>query len=108
MLRYAWMMFESPMLQKKWVKILPHIIDSLLLISAIILAIQISQYPLVDNWLTVKVLALLLYIILGSIALKRGKTKSIRIGVGMLAIATFVYMISVAVSKSTLGFFVFL
>ena len=107
-LRYVWMLFESPMLQKKWVKIFPHIVDTLLLISAIILAVQISQYPLVDGWLTAKVFALLLYIVLGSIALKRGKTKGIRIVAGVLAISTFAYMISVAVSKSILGFFVFL
>jgi len=107
-LRYVWMLFESPMLQKKWVKIFPHIVDTLLLISAIILAVQISQYPLVDGWLTAKVFALLLYIVLGSIALKRGKTKGIRIVAGVLAISTFAYMISVAVSKSILGFFAFL
>ena len=107
-LRYAWMIFESPMLQKKWVKVLPHIIDTLLLVSAIILTIQISQYPLVDGWLTAKVLALLLYIILGTIALKRGKTKNIRIIAGVFAIATFFYMLSVAMSKSALGFLVFL
>jgi len=107
-LRYTWMIFESPMLQKKWVKILPHIIDTLLLVSAIILAIQISQYPLLDSWLTAKVLALLLYIVLGTIALKRGKTKNIRIIAGVFAIATFSYMLSVAVGKSALGYFVFL
>lgn len=101
------MVFESPLLQKKWVKILPHIIDTVLLVSAIILAIQVSQYPLADSWLTAKVLALLVYIVLGSIALKRGKTKGIRVTAGIAAIATFVYMLSVAVTKNTLGLFIF-
>ena len=106
--RYVWMLIESPWLQKKWVKILPHIIDTVLLISAIVLVIQISQYPVVDAWLTAKVVALLLYIILGSVALKRGKTKSIRIVAGLMAISIFAYMLSVAVTKSALGFLVLL
>lgn len=107
-LRYIWMILESPLLQKKWVKILPHIIDTLLLVSAIILAIQISQYPFVDGWLTAKVIALLLYIVLGTIALKRGKTKALRVFAGLLAIVTFAYILTVAISKNTLGFISFL
>lgn len=106
--RYLWMIIDSPLLQKKWVKILPHIIDSVLLVSAIILAIQISQYPLVDAWLSAKVFALLVYIVLGSIALKRGKTKAIRVVSGVLAITSFGYMLSVAITKSALGFLLFL
>jgi len=107
-LRYVWMMVESPLLQKKWVKILPHIVDSVLLASAIVLAIQISQYPLVHAWLSVKVFALLIYIVLGSIALKRGKTKGIRVAAGIFAITTFTYMLSVATTKSALGFLLYI
>jgi len=102
--RYVWMLGESNLLQQKWVKIAPHIIDTILLVSAIGLAIQISQYPFVDTWLTSKILALVLYIVLGTIALKRGKTKLIRISAGILAIACFGFMISVAVTKNALGF----
>ena len=107
-LRYVWMMVDSPLLQKKWVKVLPHIVDSVLLVSAIVLAIQISQYPLVHAWLSAKVFALLIYIVLGSIALKRGKTKGIRVAAGILAITTFTYMLSVATTKSALGFLLYL
>ena len=107
-IRYLWMMNDSSLLQKKWVKIVPHVIDSVLLVSAIVLAIQISQYPVTDGWLTAKLLALLLYIVLGTIALKRGKTKVIRVFAGIGAILTFAYMISVAITKSALGFFLLL
>lgn len=94
--RGFWMLTDSQLLQKKLVKIIPHINDTILLVTAIILAIQIQQYPFTDSWLTAKLVALIVYIVLGTVALKRGKTKSIRTGAFVLAIVVFVYIISVA------------
>ncbi|MDH5736640.1 MAG: SirB2 family protein, partial [Gammaproteobacteria bacterium] len=74
-LRGYWMMIESPLLQAKPVKILPHIIDTCLLASALVMVYMSAQYPFVQSWLTIKVFALIAYIILGTIALKRGKTR---------------------------------
>ena len=78
-LRGAWMMAGSPRLQARWVRIVPHINDTLLLASGIGLAVLMQQYPLVHGWLTAKFLALILYIVLGTIALKRGKSRGRRI-----------------------------
>ena len=75
LVRGAWMLMDSGMLQKKWVKILPHINDSLLLLCAIGLSVMSHQYPIAQDWLTVKVLALIAYIVLGVIALKKAKPK---------------------------------
>ena len=58
-MRGVWMMRESPWLQKKWVRVAPHVIDTILLGSAILLTMQIRQYPFVRGWLTAKVLALI-------------------------------------------------
>ena len=77
-LRGLWMLVDSPQLQRRWVRIVPHLIDTVLLASAIGLTLILQQYPFVDGWLTAKVLALIVYIILGSIALKRGPTKPVR------------------------------
>ncbi len=44
-LRGFWMLSESALLQKKWVKIAPHVIDTLLLVSAIALAITLQISP---------------------------------------------------------------
>ena len=74
-IRGLWMLRESPWLQKKWVRVLPHVIDTLLLGSAILLVVQLQQYPFVQGWLTAKVLALIGYIVVGAIGLKYGKTK---------------------------------
>jgi len=104
LVRGVWMMRESPWLQKKWVRVAPHIIDTILLGSAILLTIQIQQYPFVQNWLTAKVLALVAYIVIGAIGLKYGSTKKIRVGAWLAAIAIFAYIVLVALTHQVLPF----
>ena len=103
--RGLWMLMESDWLNLKWVKVLPHVIDTLLLVSAISLTIQIQQYPFVSSWLTVKVAALIMYILFGMLALRRGKTKLQRIFFFVLAMLTFGFMVTVALSHQPLGIF---
>lgn len=103
-LRGYWMLRASPLLNNTWVKVLPHIIDTILLIAGILLAINIAQYPGTHAWLTAKVLGLLAYIVLGSIALKRGKTKTIRVTAWVAATLVFFYIVSVAVTRSPMPF----
>jgi uncharacterized membrane protein SirB2 len=100
--RGFWMLFSPQQLQRRWVRIAPHVIDTVLLASAIGLTIVLQQYPFVDTWLTAKVLALIGYILCGSIALKHGKTKAVRLGAGCVALALFAYMVAVARSKTPL------
>jgi uncharacterized membrane protein SirB2 len=69
-LRGIWMMTASPRLHARWVRIVPHANDTLLLTSGISLAVLLQQYPLVHGWLTAKFFALILYIVLGTYALK--------------------------------------
>lgn len=102
--RGVWMLNDSPRLQQRWVRIVPHLIDTLLLASAIGLTVVLGQYPLLFGWLTAKVLGLILYIILGSIALKYGSTKTIRIAAWVAALAVFGYIVSVALAHNPLGF----
>ena len=105
LVRGCWMMMDSSMLQKKWVKILPHVNDTLLLICAIVLCIMLQQYPLQQSWLTVKVVALIAYILLGVVALKRGKTKAIRVVAFGAALLAYLFTFSVARTHNPLGFF---
>lgn len=102
--RGLWMIIESPWLNKKAVKILPHIIDTLLLITAVVLAWNVAQYPFFNGWLTAKVLGLVVYIGLGIVALHRGQTKSIRSVAFVLAVMTYAYIVAVAISRSPLLF----
>ena len=99
LLRGVWMLLDSPMLQRRWVRIVPHVVDTVLLTSALALVFWSGQFPFVQNWLTAKVLALLAYIVLGTIALKRGKTKGIRTFALLAALATFAYIVAVALTR---------
>jgi uncharacterized membrane protein SirB2 len=101
-IRGIWTFAESAMLQRRWVKIVPHIIDTLLLVSAFTLVILSSQYPFAQNWLTAKLIALLAYIVLGVIALKRGRTRQIRIAAFIGALAAFFYIVMVAVTRQVI------
>ena len=73
LLRGTWMMLDSGRLNSRWVRVLPHINDALLLLSAIVLTIMLNQYPFTQGWLTAKFFALILYIVLGTVALKPHK-----------------------------------
>jgi uncharacterized membrane protein SirB2 len=102
LVRGAWMLADSPLLQRRWVRTMPHVVDTGLLASAVALAIWSSQYPLVQGWLTAKVLGLLVYIVLGTIALTRGATKGIRGAAYVAAVLVFLYIAGVARSKNPL------
>jgi uncharacterized membrane protein SirB2 len=101
-LRGIWMLQDSPSLRARVTRILPHIVDTVLLVSAIALAVRIQQFPLAHAWLSAKLFALLAYIVLGSIALKYGKTRRVRVLSFCLALAVFVYIVLVAMTRSPL------
>jgi len=96
--RSFWMLQASAMLQQKWVKIAPHIIDTFLLVSAIGMAVQIGF----TQWIAAKIIGLIAYIVLGTIALKRGKTRQTRIAAMLGAYAVFFYIAGVAATKNPL------
>jgi uncharacterized membrane protein SirB2 len=88
----------SPLLEHRLTRILPHLVDTLLLASAIGLLFAIDQYPFVHGWLTAKVLALLLYILFGSLAIRPGRSRAVRRLSFFLALLTFGYIVGVALA----------
>jgi uncharacterized membrane protein SirB2 len=100
--RGFWSTRDSFQLQKKWVKIAPHINDTILLLSGITLAVQIGQYPFIDAWLTAKMLALLVYILLGMVVLRSVISKPVKTLALLSAIAVFVYIVLVAKTRNPL------
>jgi uncharacterized membrane protein SirB2 len=100
--RGVWMLHASAMLQRGWVRTVPHVIDTVLLASAILLTLILAQYPFTHDWLTAKVVALLAYIGLGMVALRRGRTRGVRIAAWLLALAVFLYIVSVAMTRSVI------
>lgn len=81
-------------------KTLPHVVDTVLLASALTLATWLHLNPLTTPWLAAKIAALFLYIGLGMVALKPARPKLQR-GLAMLgALAAVAYIVSVAITKS--------
>lgn len=102
--RAYWSVRSMAILQQRWVKTLPHLIDTLLLLFGITLIVMLRAWPQDHPWLAVKLLALVLYIVLGTFAIKRGQTPFSRAGFAFAAILVFGYMLQTAISKNPLFF----
>lgn len=94
----------SPLMNARWIKVLPHINDTILLAAAVSLAVMSGQYPFVVGWVTAKVLGVIAYIILGSLALRAGSTRRMRIVCWLAALAVFGWIVSVALTRQPAGF----
>jgi uncharacterized membrane protein SirB2 len=102
MVRGLWLLQGSAQLQAKWVKITPHVVDTLLLVSAIAMLVVAQQFPV---WVHVKITLLVVYIGLGLMAFKKAKTQGQKLTFLLAAVAVYVFLISVALTKSPAGFF---
>jgi uncharacterized membrane protein SirB2 len=100
--RGVWMLRASPLRSRRWARIVPHVNDSVLLLAAIILAVMSGQYPLRLDWLSAKLAALVLYILLGMVALRFGRTPGVRAGAFVAALLMFAYIVAVALTRRPL------
>jgi uncharacterized membrane protein SirB2 len=94
----------------RWAMALPlrylsYTIDTVLLTAALMLVTIVQQYPFVHGWLTMKVVLLIVYVVLGIFALKRGQTQRIRVACWLAALAIYVFIISVARAHHPAGMF---
>jgi uncharacterized membrane protein SirB2 len=87
------------------VRYLSYGIDTVLLTAALLLVAIVHQYPFVHAWLTVKVLLLIAYVVLGTFALKRGSTKQIRVACWLAALLVYAFIVSVARTHNPAGLF---
>ena len=99
-LRGSLMLGDSALLHARWVRIVPHVVDTLLLASAIALALMLRQYPLAQDWLTAKVAALVAYIVVGAVGLRYGRTKKVRTIAFVGAVLIFGYIVAVALTRN--------
>ena len=102
LLRGYWLFSGSPLLYRPAVRIAPHVNDTVLFCSALGMAVLIGQYPFVNGWLTAKFLALILYIVLGHIALKRTHGTMQRVAAFSAALLTLAYIVGVALCHNPL------
>lgn len=94
----------SPILRRPWLRRLPHINDTLLFTAGVVLAVLTRQVPFVDAWITAKLGAVLLYIVLGFVALRPGFPAPIRLASGFAAPLVAAYVVAVALAKNPLPF----
>ncbi|MEW5770494.1 MAG: SirB2 family protein [Pseudomonadota bacterium] len=102
LLRAFWMLRDSPRLADRWVRIVPHVNDTLLLGAAIAMLAVGGLNPLQQPWLLAKIIGLLAYIGLGTVALKRGRSKAVRVKALIAALGVFAYIVAVAVTKQVM------
>ena len=91
--------------QGRAAKTLPHLIDTVLLVSALALAFMLRLNPAATPWLLAKLVALVIYIVLGAMALRPRLPRVSRVLAFVAALATFGYIVSVAITKQPGGFF---
>ena len=91
---------QHPLLDKKWIRITPHIVDTLILTAAFYLAYSLRLWPWEAAWVGVKIVALILYILLGTRVIKRKGTLKQQKAAYIAAILVFAYIVAVAITKS--------
>lgn len=101
-LRGIWMISGSTILQNKIVKIAPHIINTLMLLTGIAVAVYLKLSPEDHPWLIAKIIGIVVFIILGIAAFKAGQPK-VRLGLWLMALIVFIDIAAIAVSKSPWG-----
>lgn len=95
-------------LERRDVRMVPHVVDTVLLASAVVLAWQLRLSPLAAPWLAAKIIGLVVYIALGMVALRFGRTLRTRATALAAAVAVFAWIVSVAFTKDPRGFLVWL
>jgi len=85
-----------------WLRVTPHVVDTLLLLAGVGLAFLVHQYPFVNGWLTAKLFALIAYVGAGHVAVRRAHSARGKAGAWLLGLAIVLYIYAVAVSKDPL------
>lgn len=103
LLRGFWMMRESDLLQRRAVRVAPHVVDTVFLLSGVAMLWLLHLNPLTQSWLLAKFAGLIAYVLLGIMAIRRGPTRQVRIVAFVAAVSVFAYIVGVALAKSPLS-----
>lgn len=98
--RACWSVSGSPRLQSGFVRAVPHVIDTILLLGGVYLASVLGFH---QPWIAAKLVGIVLYIVVGAIAIKRGKTPATRATAAVIAVVIFLYIVGVAITKQPMS-----
>ncbi len=101
-LRGALKIRQSSLIERTWVRITPHIVDTILLVSALYLLISSQMWPTQHPWVAAKITALFVYIGLGLMTMRFSQTQKQRLIAYFMTLLCGIYIISVAISKQVL------
>lgn len=104
-LRYWWQFRKSPLRLQRWVGIVPHVNDTVLLLTGVILVVWTRYYPFTQQgtWLTEKLFGVIIYIVLGFIALGKGRrSQQVRWFAFLLALVVFYIIVKLATTQQSL------
>ncbi len=101
-LRGIWMLYFPARLQRRWVRVAPHILDTLLLGSGLTLAFTLQLNPLSTPWFAAKLTAVVIYILAGSMALRRGRNKGTRIVALIIALGAVAWAVGAVLSRQSI------
>lgn len=104
LLRGVWVLRYGQHNRPRWMKWLPHVNDTILFILGIVLMLTIQQFPFVNAWLTAKLTALVVYILLGMVVMKWARQWRSQFVAWLGALVVFAYMVGVAITKQPLVF----
>lgn len=102
-LRAWWSVRASPRLSRRWVRVLPHVIDTALLALGVALMVMLRAWPPQQPWLAAKLLGLVAYVLIGTVAIKRGPTPAIRGAAALAAVTVFLYIVGAAMRHDPLS-----
>lgn len=103
-LRGLWMIGDSALLGRRWVRVLPHVNDTVLLAAGAAMAFVLRLNPGTQPWLSAKLAALVAYVLIGMLALRPGRPKRARVAAWLAAQAVFFYIVAVALTRDPLPF----
>ncbi|MDG1752651.1 MAG: SirB2 family protein [Thalassotalea sp.] len=103
-LRFFWTLAGSSQLDKKWVKITPHIVDTLLLGLGVVMMMKLALNPLEQLWLGEKLIAVVAYIFTGYYTLKLARNRTMQV-IGYLGAMGWILLVArLAMSKENIFF----
>ena len=98
------MLGDATWVKHRLAKTLPHLVDTVLIVSALWLAWILRLTPSNAPWIGAKIVGLFVYIGIGMVALRFGRTKGVRASAWILAMLVFAWIVSVAITKDPRGF----